>query len=195
MSKRVLIAGVLGGVAMFIWASVAHVALPLGSIGLTEITDDAALVASMRATIGNEHGLFFFPSGATSTDAASMEEYAKKIADGPSGLLLYHPSGAQALAPGQLVTEFLTEVLEALLAVILLAQTRLEAFGSRVGFITLAGILAALPTNVSYWNWYGFPGIYTASYILIQIAGFAIAGIVAAAMLKTRARAAAPVVA
>ena len=80
--------------------------------------------------------------------------------------------------------EFLTEVLEALLAVILPAQTRLETFGARVAFVTLAGILAALPTNVSYWNWYGFPTNYTASYMFIQFVGFFLVGIVAAIMFR-----------
>jgi hypothetical protein len=46
--------------------------------------------------------------------------------------------------------------------------------------------LASLPTNVSYWNWYGFPGSYTASYMAIQIAGFVVAGIVAALVLRGR---------
>ena len=39
------------------------------------------------------------------------------------------------------------------------------SFAGRVAFVLIAGILAAIATNVSYWNWYGFPGVYTASYI------------------------------
>jgi hypothetical protein len=52
--------------------------------------------------------------------------------------------------------------------------------------VATTGILASLPTNVSYWNWYGFPGSYTASYMAIQIAGFIVAGIVAALVLRGR---------
>jgi hypothetical protein len=127
-----------------------------------------------------------------STDAAAMQQYEQKLANGPSGLLIYHPSGGQALAPGQLVTEFLTEVVEALLVVFLLSQTRLESFGSRVGFVATAGVLASLPTNISYWNWYGFPTNYTVVYMGIQIVGFVVVGLVAAAMLKQRVPVAAP---
>ena len=64
---------------------------------------------------------------------AAMEHYGEKLAANPSGLLVYHPPGAKALTTGQLVTEFLTEVVEALIVVFLLAQTRLTSFGSRVG--------------------------------------------------------------
>jgi hypothetical protein len=34
MTKRILLAGLLGGLAMFIWQSVAHVVLPLGEAGI-----------------------------------------------------------------------------------------------------------------------------------------------------------------
>ncbi|HZR06020.1 MAG TPA: hypothetical protein VFA61_09345 [Candidatus Udaeobacter sp.] len=52
-------------------------------------------------------------------------------------------------------------------------------------------ILAAIATNISYWNWYGFPGVYTAAYMLIQVVGFFVVGIVAALVLpKTSLRAA-----
>jgi hypothetical protein len=82
--------------------------------------------------------------------------------------------------------EFLVELLEAMLAVWLLAQTPITSVAGRIGFVATAGILASLPTNVSYWNWYGFPGSYTASYMAIQIAGFIVAGIVAALVLRGR---------
>ncbi len=72
----------------------------------------------------------------------------------------------------------------------LLAQTRIVSFVGRVGFVLVVGILAAITTNVSYWNWYGFPGAYTASYMLIQIIGFLLVGVVAALLLPKRAPAA-----
>ena len=69
----------------------------------------------------------------------------------------------------------------------LLAQTRIVSFAGRVGFVLVAGILAAISTNVSYWNWYGFPCVYTASYMFTQIIGFLLIGIVAALLLPKRA--------
>jgi hypothetical protein len=68
-------------------------------------------------------------------------------------------------------------VLQAILVIWLLAQTRIGSFAGRVGFVLIAGILAAVTTNVSYWHWYGFPAVYTASYILIEIVGFVLVGI------------------
>jgi hypothetical protein len=72
----------------------------------------------------------------------------------------------------------------------LLAQTRIASSAGRVGFVLVAGILAAITTNVSYWNWYGFPRAYTAGYMFTQVVGFFLVGIVAALVLPKRAPAA-----
>ena len=90
------------------------------------------------------------------------------------------------MTPGQLVTEFLTELMASMLVVMLLAQTRLASFGSRLCFVIGAGLLAAIATNIPYWNWYGFPVTYTAAYMTTQIVGYVWLGVVAAAVLKER---------
>jgi len=114
-----------------------------------------------------------------------MQQYEQKLAANPSGILIYHPPGAKALTPGQLITEFLTELAEALLLAWLLAQTALATLASRMGFVTIAALMAAISTNIPYWNWYGFPTSYTTAYISIQFVGYVLAGLVAAVILKT----------
>ena len=94
--------------------------------------------------------------------------------------------GRQFAFGKSLAIEFSTKVLQAILVIWLLAQTRIGSFAGRVGFVLVAGILAAITTNVSYWNWYGFPGVYTASYILIEIVGFVLVGVIAALVLRKR---------
>jgi hypothetical protein len=108
----------------------------------------------------------------------------EKIAGNPSGILMYHAPGRPFTFAKALGIEFATELLEAILVVFLLAQTRIASFAGRVGFVLVAGILAAIGTNVSYWNWYGFPGVYIANYMLIQVVGFLCVGIVAALVLR-----------
>lgn len=115
-----------------------------------------------------------------------MKHMGENLARHPSGILMYHPAGSRPLMMVRwLSVEFVTELAEAFLVVFLLAQTRLTSFGARVGFVAVAGVLAAIATNISYWNWYGFPAIYTASYILIQVIGFLCIGLVAALVLQT----------
>jgi hypothetical protein len=99
---------------------------------------------------------------------------------------MYHPPGRQFAFAKSLAVEFSTEVLQVILVIWLLAQTRIGSFVGRVGFVVIAGIMAAITTNVSYWNWYGFPGVYTASYMLIEIVGFVLVGVIAVLVLRRR---------
>jgi hypothetical protein len=189
MTKQILLAGVLGAIAMFLWSSLAHVVLPLAKTGIQEIPNEQPVLSALQTSLGATPGLYFFPGMGLGPDAtrqqenAAMQQYDQKLATNPSGLLIYHPPGAKALTPGHLVTEFITEFIEALLVVFLLAQTRLATFASRVGFVTLAGIMAAITTNLPYWNWYGFPTNYTIAYMTIEIVGYVVIGIVAAAVM------------
>jgi hypothetical protein len=191
--KRILFAAVLGGIAMFIWSSIAHMALPLGQAGIKEMPNEQPVLSAMQAGLGQTSGLYMFPGMGVSSDAsrqqrnAAMQQYGQKLAANPSGLLIYHPPGAPALTPGQLVTEFLTELAEALLLAILLSQMRVTSFGSRVGLTVVIALVGAITTNVPYWNWYGFPLSYTLPYACTQIMGYLIAGIVALSILKTQA--------
>jgi len=190
MTKRVFLAGVLGGIAMFIWTSIAHMLLPLGEAGIREIPNEQAVLGTMQSSIGDKTGLYIFPGlgvgpGATRAQKnEAMKGLRERYAKNPSGILMYHPSG-RALAMGRwLGIEFVTELLESILVVFLLAQTHLVSFGGRVGFVIIAGILAAIATNVSYWNWYGFPCVYTVSYMSIQVIGFLCVGLVAGLLLR-----------
>ena len=189
---RIVLAGVLGGIVMFVWTSIAHMALPLGEAGIGEIPNESVVLSAMQSSIGEKTGLYIFPGlrvGKSATRAEkneAMKQMQQRIAANPSGILMYHPPGRQFAFGKSLAVEFSTEVLQAILVVWLLAQTRIGSFVGRVGFVLIAGILAAITTNVSYWNWYGFPGVYTASYMLIEIVGFLFVGVIAALILRKR---------
>jgi hypothetical protein len=190
---KILLTGILGGIVMFIWTSVAHMSLPLGEAGIHEIPNESAVLSAMQSNIGDQTGLYIFPGPGVGNNATrqekneAMRHMAEKMAANPSGILMYHAPGRPFTIGKWLGIEFGTELLEAILVVFLLAQTRIVSFAGRVGFVLVAGILAAITTNVSYWNWYGFPGAYTASYMLIQIVGFLLVGAIAALVLPKRA--------
>lgn len=190
MAKRILAAGILGGVAMFLWLSLAHVVLGTGSVGIKGIPNEQAMLGAMHSNLP-QSGFYFFPGlglppGASRADQnAAMKVYAQKIQDGPSGILIYHPSGQKALSLSQLLTEFGTNIVQGILAAFLLSlATGLRSYVARVGFVAVAGLLAGITTNTSYWNWYGFPGSYTVAYAFTEIVGFLCVGLVAAAIVK-----------
>jgi hypothetical protein len=183
MTMRILVAGILGGIAMFVWTSIAHVALPLGQIGFSTMANEGPTLSAISAATGSKRGLYLFPS--VDMNAKNAEAFeAAKLKTEPSGILVYQPPGAPGMTPKTLIHEFLTELVEALIAAALLAQTAIGAYLGRVGFVTLTGIVAALATNVSYWNWYGFPMSYTLANMGIEIVGFLVAGLAIAAWLR-----------
>ena len=189
---RILLAGVLGGIAMFAWTSIAHMALPLGEAGIREIPNESSVLSAMQSSMGDTAGLYIFPGLSVGKNAThdekneAMKQMQQRIAANPSGILMYHPPGRQFAIGKSLAIEFSIEVLQAILVIWLLAQTRIESFAARVGFVLIAGILAAITTNLSYWNWYGFPVVYTASYILVEVIGFVLVGVIAALLLRKR---------
>jgi ABC-type antimicrobial peptide transport system permease subunit len=132
---KILLAGILGGIVMFIWTSIAHMALPLGEAGIREIPNESAALSAMQSNIGENTGLYIFPGPGIGKNATrqekneAMKHVGEKMAANPSGILMYH---------------------------------------------------------VSYWNWYGFPGVYTASYILIELVGFFLVGVAAGLVLRKR---------
>src|SRR5436309_452161 len=93
---RVLLGGVVGGLVVFVWGAVAHMVLPIGSMGIRQIPAESedAVIASMRDAI-HEPGFYFFP-GMDMTKAASESEqkaWEAKLRKGPSGILVIHPEG------------------------------------------------------------------------------------------------------
>lgn len=179
---RTILAGIVGGIAMFVWASVAHVATPLGAIGISTLPNEGETLLSLNNLIGENGGLYLFPSP---PKTASRSQEAPAV--GPAGLLVWRPRTVMSLSPQNLVTEFATELAESLIAAFLLSWASVQGFLPRVGFVTLVGATAAITTNVSYWNWYGFPTDYTLAYGLIEIVGYIVAGAAIALVLPRRA--------
>ena len=56
MTKRVLLAGLLGGIAMFAWTSLAHMVLPLGDAGIKEIPNEKGVLIAINASLGEISG-------------------------------------------------------------------------------------------------------------------------------------------
>jgi hypothetical protein len=190
-TTRIFLAALLGAIAMFAWTAIAHMALPLGEAGVQNTMNDESLLSAMKSTVKDQDGLYIYPSMGLGPDAThaqrseAMKTYSETLEKNPSGFFIYHPAGSRPMTMGKFLTvEFVTELIEAFIAVWLLAQTRIVTFGGRIGFVVAIGILAAISTNVSYWNWWGFPTVYTASYMFIQFVGFFLVGLVAAIMFR-----------
>ena len=190
MTAKHLIAALLGAVAIFASSFIFHMFTPLGEAGMGPLPGADAVSSAMQSSIGDKSGMYMFPTGGLTPEsprsehAAAMERVMEEMKTKPSGLLVYYPAGRTFNFGKNLAVEFGIDFLEALIAVYLLAQTGLATFGGRVMFVTVLGILAAIATNLSYWNWYGFNTTYTMANVVMELVGFIAAGIVIALILK-----------
>ncbi len=185
--KRILLGGVLGGIAMFVWSAAAHMLLPVGEMGIKILPDEKPVLDVLRSSI-HESGFYFFPGMDMSRRATEEEQKAweAKYEAGPTGILICRPHGAKAFAPSQMLTELASDIAAVLLAAFLLSRMA-GGFGMRVLSATLLGPIAWLAISASYWNWYGFPGMYVAGEAIDQTVGWLCAGLVVAAIVKAPA--------
>ena len=187
---RLFLAALLGAVAIFVWLAIAHMFTPLGMAGMDYLPKEEAVSDALSSSIGTVPGMYMFPTGGL-TKQSSHEEEEKgmqrmmdEMKTKPSGLLIYKPAGSTFNFAKCLAVEFLTDFAIALIAVLLLAQTRIATFAGRVGLVVLIGVLAAIASNVPHWNWYGFPGMYALANMFMAIVAMFFAGLVIAAIYK-----------
>ena len=187
MKLRILIAGVLAGIAMFAWNSLAHTILPLGHVGISPIPAEAQARTALQVAMGSDPrpGLYAFPW---------MEHGASSLAPtpGPSGMIVYHPDRSLGIAPSMMVSEALSEIVQAVIAAFLLSLTVLAGVLARALFVTAIGVAVAIGTNLSYWIWWGFPAGYTWAQVATVVIGYLVAGLVIALVLRRREVAATP---
>ena len=173
---RILVAGILGGIAMYVWLSAAHIS-PLGQIGVHALPNGGAMIAQVSDAAAGKAGLYVFPDYMSKTPSAAR---------GPFAIVSFTPDAPTGLAPMNLVLEFLSELVEAIIAAWLLSQAALASYGARVGFVTGIGVIGAILAEAPYWNWYSFPLDYSLTNAVMQIVGFFVAGLVMAWYLKPK---------
>ena len=193
MTKKIVLGGVLAGLVLFVWSSIAHMLLPIGDMGVKAITKEDAFLAATKANI-TESGLYIFPgeammaakSGSKEEQRAAMDAVIEKYHTGPHGILVYHPVGETLSMTRFLAVEFGADIIVGLIAALalVLASGKLLSFAGRVGLVTALGLLGWLSTDVSYWNWYGFPAAYEVGQFLDQVVGMAFAGTLLAFMMR-----------
>src|SRR5687767_7993346 len=94
---RTIIAGIVGGVVMFLWSFVSHVTLPIGEIGVKSLPNDTVVMSELRSNI-NEPGLYIYPGmNMENTTEAEMAAWTDKYKAGPRGILVYSPTGDEPM--------------------------------------------------------------------------------------------------
>ena len=185
MGRR-LLAAIAGGIVVFLWSALSHMALPLGTAGISAIPNEERMAQAIRGVI-TEPGLYFFPAFEPSRKMTAEEEraFTERYRRGPTGILVVRPGGVDPLDPSQFVIELLGDILAAGVAAFILAALP-GPFLARAASVGLMGVFEWADISVSYWNWYKFPTAYTGAALVDQVVGWLLAGLVMALVLRGR---------
>ena len=183
MGRR-LLAAIAGGIVVFFWSALSHMALGLGMAGIRSIPNEERMAQAIRGVI-TEPGLYRFPGFDPSRKMTPEEERAwkERYRRGPSGILVVQLGGREPMEPTQFVIELLGDVLAAGVAAFILAGLG-GPYLARAGAVGLLGLFEWADLSVSYWNWDGFPTIFTGAALVDQVAGWTLAGLVMALILR-----------
>ncbi len=184
--KKIVLAGLAGGFAVFLWGFLSHMLLPVGTMGFTQMPVNSPLLEAMKQNLTDE-GLYAFPGlevGRKQTEAEDAV-WAGKYKMGPNGLLLYHPVGVDPISPRRLAIQLATDVFGALLLAYLLVAIA-GSTGAQVPLAKMlriaiaAGVFSWASIEIAYWNWYGFPYPFVLAELIDQVVGWALAALVMA---------------
>lgn len=183
--KKILLPGILGGLAVFIWSFIAHVVLPIGDMGLKTIpNNEDAVFTALKSNI-QQPGLYFMPGYDMSRKPTDAERKAveAKYEAGPTAFLVYYPTGEKAMSAGQLLRQLLFSVLGGLIAAFIVSLT-VASLGMRAFAVTLIGLFAWLTVNLPHWNWYRFPAAFTIGEGLDGVIGWLLGGLLIAWLMQ-----------
>jgi len=188
MTKKAIVGGLLGGLTLFVWGAISHMALPLGEAGVRTIPAPAedAVVAALKGAM-SERALYIFP-GLDMKHAGEAEQKAwqAKYDAGPAGIVVFDPKPEGSM-PRWLGIELAGTILAALMAAIVILHVPASVgLLRRALLVALLGLLEGFDIDVSQWNWYSFPTAYMLAQLVDHVVGWFLAGLVLARVCRDR---------
>ncbi|MGH9381677.1 MAG: hypothetical protein ACRD2Z_13840 [Thermoanaerobaculia bacterium] len=173
MNARVVVAGVLAGIVVFVWGAISHMVLPLGEVGVGPLPAQET-VLDVLADHVDERRIYIYP---WFEDEARQQQ---AWADYPHGILALSPPTGPFSFGRALVMEGASNIVGGILAAFLFVAMgpAVAGWGRRVIFGAVLGCFATVAIDLSYWNWYGFPTEYLAAQLVDSIIAWSLAALV-----------------
>jgi hypothetical protein len=188
--KKLLLAAILGGFVTFTWYGLSWMALPLHKATLHPLPGGDAVIAALNAE-PPATGVYAFPMPDHNAPKAEQDAVAERWKKGAIiPFIVFQKEGRTMMDPSVFVRGLLLEILNALLAGLLLSQAlpALTSYAQRLSFVVLCGMFAGTVTHLSYWNWMAFPLHYSLVMVLDVIIAWFLGGLVLAAIIKPKPR-------
>jgi hypothetical protein len=183
--KKVILGGLLGGLVLFVWGAISHMALPIGEAGVRSMPAAAepAVLAAMKSAM-NERAIYIFPGISHLPSEEEQKAWQAKYDAGPAGIVAFNPTPKGSFARW-LGVELGGNVLAALMAaIVILHVPGSVGLVKRALLVGLLGLLEGFDIDVSQWNWYSFPTTYMLAQIVDHAIGWFLAGLVLARICR-----------
>lgn len=184
---RIAVAALLAAVVVFLWQFLAHMVLPIGMMGFRMPQNEDVVLQAVSTGLPTP-GIYYLPSidPAKMSDEAVMKAWVEKSQKSPYVWAVVNtpPENPATMTP-QLIKQFITNFLGALLAAFVLAATT-WTFGARVIGGLAFGLFGWLVNTVPMWTWYRFPSDFIVGGLLEQGIGWLLGGIAIAWWLGRR---------
>jgi hypothetical protein len=191
---RLVIGALLSAVVLFAWGFLFWVVSPLRNGILRPLPGDEAVIGLLEKNLPNS-GVYVSPfpdeNRFTADPKEAREEFLKRQRQGPRVQISYRKGGVDPMSPAVLGLAFGHFFVSSLLigGLLLLALPGLPTYTSRMVFVFLAGVFAAVTVSLSAPVWFHQPWDLPLFNALYHASGWFVASFVLAAIIRPRKQA------
>lgn len=192
--KKIMMSGIVGGIILWVWGFLAWVVLPIHVGSMRAVPDDAAVVENLTRSLPSK-GVYVIPwMPAETADLApeqletEMNTYSEKLRAGPLAMIFYDPAGKDPFMAEQMIVGLFIFIITAGIVGWFLSRSTAAAgsYLSGVIYCGMIGVLVAIGTHLSDWNWMGYPFDWSSALMLDSVVGWLLAGLGIAAVIRTK---------
>lgn len=180
---RIILAGFLGAVVLFIWGFLSWAVLPWNEQSIHTLPNEDAVLTVLKSQ-NLENGLYRIPGHKDNSEASKKAAY-EKMKTGPMAMIHYSNDGMDM--PGYMLKGFIILFLAAVAAASLLGKlswSLASKYGARVRYVMMLGIFLVIAGRLSDWAWYGASTSFILTVAINDIIGWTLAGLVIAWRMK-----------
>jgi len=167
--KGYIKAGILGGLALFIWGFISWMVLPWHMNSIQGFKDEKA-VTKVITTNAPQSGVYFVP----------MQMHPDQDPETHTFIFTSVKFEAPNSMAAPMVITLILQIIAATLIAWLLSKTIGLSYMRRVGFVVIFALAASLVTHMMSWTWFNFNTTYTLVNICDLLIGWFLAGLISA---------------
>ena len=188
--KRVIVGSVVGAIVYFFWGAFSWMVLPWHNATMKSLPQEEQTMIELKSDVP-ESGAYYFPAmphGNYTDEQLKVAEdaFMERHKKGPIGMLFYCKEGMDPMSSSSYVRALGFNFIAALIISLLLSKTSLNCYRCRVAFVAGMGLFGGVVSYLSLWNWMHFPLDYCAVMTADLLAGWLVAGLVIAAIVKPK---------